>query len=149
MPMTYSFVYFTLLFGHYLLVYLFITSIWKSLVILVRFYKMVPCTFAVLGANCYFNTYFFFFIVVEQWDFQFFRALQLNFERLKHFPLFLLVSVACWCWLQPPRCSQNTTDAWYYTLSCQGKIFLWNAEYFRSELNGKKMRGRKNNTKLT
>ena len=59
------------------------------------------------------------------------------------------MSVACWYWLQPPGCSQNTTDAWYYTLSCQGKIFLWNAEYFRSELNGKKMRGRKNNTKLT
>ena len=63
MPMTYSFVYFTLLFGHYSLVYLFITSILKSLVILVRFYKMVPCTFAVLGANCNFNTFFFFLLL--------------------------------------------------------------------------------------
>ena len=78
MPMTYLFVYFTLLFGHYLLVYLFITSILKSLVILVRFYKMVPCTFAVLGANCTLNTFFFLLLWNSEIS-SFFRALQLNF----------------------------------------------------------------------
>ena len=79
MSMTYSFVYFTLLFGRYLLVYLFITSILKSLVILVRFYKMVPCTFAVLGANCTLNTFFFFLLLWNSEISSFFRALQLNF----------------------------------------------------------------------
>ena len=85
--MTYSFVYFTLLFGRYLLVYLFITSILKSLVVLGRFYKMIPCTFAVSGASCTLNSiFFFFFFFLLLWNSEissFFRALQLNFLKIE------------------------------------------------------------------
>ena len=90
--MTYSFVYFTLLFGHYSLVYLFITSILKSLVILVRFYKMVPFTFAVLGANCTLNTFFFY---CNSEISSFLGHCNWIFERLKHLYSIFLCFFRC------------------------------------------------------
>ena len=70
----------------------FFTSILKSLVILVRFYKMVPFTFAVLGANCTLNTFFFY---CNSEISSFLGHCNWIFERLKHLYSIFLCFFRC------------------------------------------------------